>query len=82
MQLLLRLKKIRSLMTEPSLTTGQLAKRWGMKPSAIKGQRARGIGPEYVTLPRIGMPAGMPRVRYPLAHVLAFEEANNITPLN
>ena len=75
-------KRIHSLMTEPYLTTEQLAKRWGMKPSAIKGQRARGIGPEYVTLPRIGMPAGMPRVRYPLAHVLAFEEANNITPLN
>lgn len=75
-------RRIRSLMTEPYLTTEQLAERWGLKPSAIKGQRARGIGPEYVTLPRIGLPAGMPRVRYPLAHVLAFEEANNITPLN
>ena len=75
-------KRIRSLMTEPYLTTEQLAKRWGTKPSRIKGKRARGIGPEYVTLPRIGLPAGTPRVRYPLAHVLAFEEANNITPLN
>ena len=75
-------RRIRSLMTEPYLTTEQLAERWGLKPSAIKGQRARGIGPEYVTLPRIGLPAGMPRVRYPLAHVLAFEESNNITPLN
>ena len=80
--LLLTWKRIRSLMTEPYLTTEQLAERWGMKPSAIKGQRARGIGPEYVTLPRVGLPAGMPRVRYPLTHVLAFEEANNITPLN
>ena len=78
----MRRKGIRSLMTEPSLTTEQLAQRWGTKPSAIKYQRARGIGPEYVTLPRIGLPAGTPRVRYPLAHVLAFEEANNITPLN
>ena len=76
------LKRIRSLMTEPYLTTEQLAKRWRAKPSAIKHQRALGIGPEYVTLPRIGLPAGTPRVRYPLAHVLAFEEANNITPLN
>ena len=80
--LLLRWRRIRSLMTEPYLTTEQLAKRWGVKPGAIKYQRARGIGPEYVTLPRIGLPAGMPRVRYPLTHVLAFEEANNITPLN
>lgn len=70
------------LMTEPFLTTDQLAARWGMKPAAIKNQRARGIGPSYITLPRIGTPAGTPRVRYPLAHVLAFEEANHITPLN
>jgi hypothetical protein len=80
--LLLRWRRIRSLMTEPNLTTEQLAKRWGVKPGAIKHQRERGIGPEYVTLPRIGLPAGTPRVRYPLANVLAFEEANNITPLN
>lgn len=80
--LLLRRKRIHSLMIEPNLTTEQLAERWGMKPSRIKGKRARGIGPEYVTLPRVGLPAGTPRVRYPLAHVLAFEEANNITPLN
>jgi len=80
--LLLTWRRIRSLMIEPNLTTEQLAKRWGTKPSRIKGKRARGIGPEYVTLPRIGLPAGTPRVRYPLAHVLAFEEANNITPLN
>ena len=79
---LLRWKRIRSLMTEPNLTTEQLAERWGTKPSAIKYQRALGIGPEYVTLPRVGLPAGTPRVRYPLANVLAFEEANNITPLN
>ena len=78
----MRWRRIRSLMTEPFLTTEQLAKRWGMKPSRIKGQRERGIGPEYVTLPRVGLPAGTPRVRYPLAQVLAFEEANNITPLN
>jgi hypothetical protein len=29
-------------MTEPYLTTEQLAERWGMKPSRIKGKRARG----------------------------------------
>jgi hypothetical protein len=73
--------RILLLMTEPFLTTEQLAARWGLKPSAIKNQRARGIGPTYYTLPLIGTPAGTPRVRYPLAQILAFEEAHNITPL-
>jgi hypothetical protein len=68
-------------MTEPYLTTDQLAARWGLRPAAIKNQRARGIGPRYYTIPRIGFPAGTPRVRYPLAQVLAFEESNSITPL-
>ena len=68
-------------MTEPFLTTDELAARWGLKPAAIKNQRARGIGPSYFTTSRIGFPAGTPRVRYPLAQILAFEEANNITPV-
>jgi hypothetical protein len=68
-------------MTEPYLTTDQLAARWGLTPAAIKNYRARGIGPAYATAPRFGLPAGTPRVRYPLSQVLAFEEANNITPL-
>jgi hypothetical protein len=68
-------------MTEPYLTTDQLAARWGLQPAAIKNQRARGIGPAYYTIPRIGFPAGKTRVRYPLAQVLAFEESNSITPL-
>jgi hypothetical protein len=33
-------------------------------------------------MPRLAIPAGEPRIRYRLADVLAFEEANNITPLN
>jgi len=69
------------LTIEPYLTNDQLAKRWGMKPSSIKNQRARGIGPAYYTMPRIGFPSRTPRIRYPLSQVLAFEEANNITPL-
>jgi hypothetical protein len=36
----------------------------------------------YYTIPRISAPSGTSRVRYPLAQVLAFEEANSITPLN
>jgi hypothetical protein len=51
-----------------------------LQPAAIKNQRARGIGPKYYTISRIGFPAGTPRVRYPLSQVLAFEEANQITP--
>jgi hypothetical protein len=68
-------------MTEPYLSTDQLAARWGLQPAAIKNQRARGIGPSYYTISRIGLPAGTPRVRYLLAQVLAFEESNSITPL-
>lgn len=68
-------------MTEAFLTTEQLAARWGLRPATIKNQRARGTGPPYVTLPRLATPVGMPRVRYALAQVLAFEEANNITPI-
>lgn len=67
---------------EASLTTEQLAQRWGLSPATIKHQRSRGVGPPYTTLPRLGTPYGTPRVRYALHQVLAFEEANHITPLN
>ncbi len=67
---------------EPYLTTEQLAHRWGLSPATIRGQRSRGNGPQYITLPRVALPAGTSRVRYPLPNVLAFEEANNITPIN
>ena len=69
-------------MTEPYLTNDQLAARWRLQPAAIKNQRARGICPVYYTIPRISAPSGTSRVRYPLSQVLAFEEANSITPLN
>ena len=39
-------------MTEPYLTSDQLAARWGLSPATIKGQRARGIGPVYYTIRR------------------------------
>jgi hypothetical protein len=64
------------------LTTEQLAVRWGLKPSTIKAQRLRKQGPPHYTVPRFGLPLGESRVRYALADVLAFEEANSITPLN
>ena len=69
------------MMTEPYLTTDQLAARWGVKPATIKNYRARGTGPQYYTADRFALPIGVPRVRYPISQVLAFEEANNITPL-
>jgi hypothetical protein len=68
-------------MTEPYLTTEQLAARWGISPATLKGQRTRGTGPDYYTLPRLSLASGTPRVRYPLAQVLAFEEAHSITPV-
>ena len=74
--------RIRLVMTEPYLTTDQLASRWGVSPATIKGQRARGNGPQYYRAPLIALPRGTPRVRYPLSQVLAFEQANNITPIN
>ena len=68
-------------MTEPYLSTDQLAARWGLRPSTLKGQRARGVGPPYETAERLASPLGAPRVRYSLAQILAFEAAHNITPL-
>ena len=68
-------------MTEPYLTTEQLAARWGISPATLKGQRTRGTGPGYYTLSRLSLAQGTPRVRYPLAQVLAFEEAHGITPV-
>jgi hypothetical protein len=69
-------------MTEPYLTTEQLAARWGLKPSTIKSQRSRGNGPPHYELPRIATPAGEKRVRYALSAVLAFEQTHGIIPLN
>lgn len=69
-------------MTEPFLTTEQLAQRWGISPSTLKSQRSRGYGPIYYTASRVSLPAGAARVRYPLAQVLAFEETHSITPIN
>jgi hypothetical protein len=63
------------------LTSEQLAARWGVSPATIRGHRYRGTGPWYYKMPRLGRPIGAPEVLYPLHHVLAFEEANGITPI-
>ncbi len=68
-------------MTEPYLTTDQLAARWGLRPSTLKSQRTRGVGPPYEAAERLASPLGAPRIRYPLSQILAFEAAHNITPL-
>ena len=71
------------LMTDfTTLSTNELAARWGLKPSALRDHRRRGTGPEFVRLERAFLPLGSPYVLYPLASVLAFESAHNITPLN
>ena len=70
-------------MTDPtSLSTDELAARWGLKPAALRHHRRQGTGPAFVTLNRAFLPLGSPYVLYPLASVLAFESAHNITPLN
>ena len=61
------------------LTTQQLAERYGLSPNTIKSWRAREYGPEYYELPFVAF--GNPKIRYQLHKVLAWEEANEITPI-
>lgn len=67
--------------TAPYLTTELLAMRYGIAPATIKGWRTREQGPPYYRVSHIGKPVGTTRVRYRLADVLAWEQANNITPI-
>ena len=67
-------------MSDPFLTTRQLAARWGIKPATIKRWRGRRIGPEWFRYPG-PLPLGTERIRYPLHSVLAYEAAHSITPL-
>ena len=73
--------------TKPYLTTDQLAHRYGLSPATVRGWRkstnkGNPQGPKWEMLPKIGVAAGQPRVRYYLADVLALEEAKSITPIN
>ena len=65
-----------------TLSTTELAARWGLKPSALRDHRRRGTGPEFVRLERAFLPRSSPYVLYRLTDILAFESAHNITPLN
>jgi hypothetical protein len=70
-------------MTDPtSLSTDELAARWGLKPSALRHHRSKGTGPVYQRLDRNFLPLGSPYVIYFLEDILAFESAHSITPLN
>ena len=67
---------------EPYLTTEALADRYGLRPETIRGWRKRGVGPIWYEVTKMALPRCEPRIRYRLADVLAFEEANSIIPLN
>ena len=64
------------------LTTEQIAERDGLSPNTIKSWRAREYGPEYYELPTsLPLARGNTRIRYQLHIVLAWVEANAITPI-
>ena len=63
------------------LTTQDLAIRYGVTYGTIKRWRREGRGPVYQKLDKLALDPRLPRVRYYLADVLAFEQAKNITPL-
>ena len=74
-------------MDKQYLTTKDLAYRYGLKPATIKSWRDKTkagnkTGPPWYTLPKTHLAIGQPRVRYELHHVLAWEEAHNITPIH
>ena len=74
-------------MEKQYLTTKDLAHRYGLTPSTIKSWRDKTkagnkTGPTWYTLPKTHLALGQPRVRYELHHVLAWEEAHNITPIH
>ena len=64
------------------LTTEDLAVRYDLKPDTIKRWRCRGQGPTFYRVGPLGIPKPEPLVRYKLADVLAWEQSNNITPIN
>jgi transposase-like protein len=74
-------------MDKQYLTTKDLAFRYGLTPSTIKSWRDKTkagnkTGPTWYTLPKNHLRLGHSRVRYELHHVLAWEEAHNITPIH
>lgn len=64
------------------LTTEDLAVRYGVKPNTIQHWRCRGQGPIFYKRKSIALGPRQPQIRYKLADVLAWEQSNNITPIN
>ena len=62
-------------------STDQLAKRYGKHPDTIRRWRYKGYGPEFFRLDGFAAIYGDPTIRYDLHKVLAWEEANGITPI-
>ena len=74
-------------MEKQYLTTKDLAYRYALKPATIKSWRDKTkagnkTGTTWYTLPKTHLAIGQSRVRYELHHVLAWEEAHNITPIH
>ena len=68
--------------TQAYLTTVQLAERYDLAPGTVTKWRMRNQGPPFYIVPRFGLPPRAARTRYKLSDVLAWEQANNITPIN
>ena len=68
--------------TQAYLTTEQLAERYDLSQSTVKRWRKNNQGPPCYFLPRLGLSPRAARTRYKLSDVLAWEQANNITPIN
>lgn len=74
--------------TAAYLTTEQVAARYGIQPATVKGWRSRSRrnikhqGPPWYSVPHFGQPYGAAIIRYRLADVLAWEQANGITPID
>ena len=68
--------------TNTYLSTDDLCVRYDLKPITIKRWRSRGQGPAFYKVGPLGIPPGAPSIRYKLADVLAWEQTNNMTPIN
>jgi hypothetical protein len=64
------------------LSTEDLAARYGLALGTINKWRQRGQGPAFYKRGSIGINPRTPQIRYKLADVLAWEQSNNITPIN
>jgi len=64
----------------PFFTEQQLAKRWGKHPNTLARYRKNGTGPVFYKTPVIAFGPRLPRIRYKLHDVLAYELAHSITP--